>query len=348
MRIRIAIADENRDYVERLLCVLEDYEDLAISVYTDERSLNEALVSKRFDVLLFDPQIFKLQTSLKNVVLPIMLLNDSFDVPDIFKDVCKIKKFQRISRIHQQILELFSDASKDIGATFVNKRVGTILVYSPVGGVGKTTMALALATRLARTGRKTLYVNFEDIASEDCYLPQDGGKGLSEMVANLGENINFSLKIQGLVKEKEGNLYYFNHFDSPNDVLELQASEIQELVEKITQSGVFDSIVIDTGVTPNEKLRMLLEISDSIVIIEKNDMMAARKLSVFYSQSHLINEYASKMRRVVNFDRGKGSRVTPNIPVVGVIDEVQSPDAAQFISALASSPSLDFAAQLAE
>ena len=348
MRIRIAIADENRDYVERLVYALEDYEDLTISVYTDEKSLNEALVSKRFDVLLFDPTIFRMQTSLKNVVLPIMLLSNSYDVPEVLKDSCKIRKYQRISRIHQQILELFSNATTDIGATYTNKRIGTILVYSPVGGVGKTTRALAVATRLARIGRKTLYINFEDISSEDCYLPQDDSKGLSEIVASLGENINFPLKIQGLIKEKEGNLYYFNHFDSPNDILELQASELQELIEKIVLSGIFDSIVVDMSVTPDDKLRKLMEISDSIVIVEKNDKMAERKLSAFYSQSHLINENIPKMHRVVNFDRGRGSSVTLNIPVVGVVDEVQSPDSAQFISAIASSPCMDFAVKLTE
>ena len=39
MILKIAIADTNEEYVKRILSVLEEYEDLNLSVFTDENTL---------------------------------------------------------------------------------------------------------------------------------------------------------------------------------------------------------------------------------------------------------------------------------------------------------------------
>ena len=75
-------------------------------------------------------------------------------------------------------------------------------------GCGKTTLSLVAATKLAMQGKRTLYVNLEDIASEECYLPRTEEKGMSEIVANLGSNVNFTMKLQSLLQSKTENLYY--------------------------------------------------------------------------------------------------------------------------------------------
>lgn len=55
MILKIAIADTNEEYVKRILSVLEEYEDLNLSVFTDENTLEQALMSQKFDVLLLMP-----------------------------------------------------------------------------------------------------------------------------------------------------------------------------------------------------------------------------------------------------------------------------------------------------
>ena len=45
MILKIAIADTNEEYVKRILSVLEEYEDLNLSVFTDENTLEQALMS---------------------------------------------------------------------------------------------------------------------------------------------------------------------------------------------------------------------------------------------------------------------------------------------------------------
>ena len=74
------------------------------------------------------------------------------------------------------------------------------MLFRSVGGCGKTTLALTATSKLAMRGFKTLYINFEDIASEDCYLPQIAEKGISELAGFLGSEINFPMKLQSLLQ----------------------------------------------------------------------------------------------------------------------------------------------------
>ena len=61
MLIRIAIADSDNEYIDRLTNVLETYDDVSLSIYTDRYALETALMTKSFDVLLFSPELFDVQ-----------------------------------------------------------------------------------------------------------------------------------------------------------------------------------------------------------------------------------------------------------------------------------------------
>lgn len=342
MNIRLAIADSNGEYLKRLLNVLEEYKDLSFSVYTDKKSLEKALLERSFDVLLFDASVYEGQVSLGKTSLGIMLLHEDEDVPAVCIAFPKIKKYQRISGIYKKILELYADVCGDSGVLSDQKKTKIVAFYSPIGGCGKTTMALAAASRLAMMGQKTFYVNLEGIASEGCYLPQKGEKGMSEMLGALGTNVNFRVKLQGLMQTKIDNLFYLNHFDTPNDMYELKPEEISELIASIYMTGLFDFLVMDMDTSLDEKALKIFEAADKIVIIEKSDAMAEGKLGVFLKQTHIMQEYKRKMFGLLNFDIGKASAAAAEIPQIGKISMMQNPDAAQLITMLSGGGMGDF------
>lgn len=346
MIIKIAIADSNYDYVQRLVNVLEGYQEFNISIYTDKTALELALTSKKFDILLFDPSIYQGQIDAKGDTLRIMLFDDSENVPETCAGFEKVYKYQRISKIYQQILERYSVMCADKGIVVGEARTTSVAFFSPVGGVGKTTLALATATKWANMGKRVFYLNLEDIASDECYLPQTAERGISEIAALLGENINFSMKIQSLLMTKVEGMFYLNHFDSPNDIYEMKGSEVIELIHQIENTALFDYVVIDLGVSLSERTLSVFEAVEKIVIVEKNDSMSVAKLNRFYDQAHIINVYGDKMLRVLNFANNMGISMDTNIPQIGVINVVQTPDAAQFVTMLANNASMDFVANM--
>ena len=226
-------------------------------------------------------------------------------------------------------------------------RTTAIAIYSPVGGVGKTTLALTMASKLALQGYRTFYLNLEDMASEDCYLPQNAEKGLSEIALHLGESIHFSMKVQGLLQSKLEKLYYLNHFDSPNDLCEISEEELSDLLRQLDRTGLFDYMIVDMGTALNGKTIRIFEMADRIVVVERADAIAQKKLERFFSQVHIMAEYGGKMSRVLNFDRGRGSQIACEAPLAGKINAVQNPDAAQLITALTGDAGSSFLLRIA-
>lgn len=331
MTIRIAVADEDSIYLERLCNVLEEYDDLKLSRYTEQDTFEKDVVSKKFDVLLFNPDIYDGQLSMDKSVLKIVLADDNEAVPELCTDMPRINKYQRISRIYNSILELYSEICTASGILFGNNDVKTIAVYSPVGGSGKTTIALVVAARLARQGRRTFYINLEDIPSEGFYLTQSDDKGISEIAASLGSRTNLTMKIQSLLKTKEDNLFYMNHFESPNDLYEITNDEISELIAAFAGSGLFDAVVIDMGVSINPKNIAIFESAEKIMLIEKSDNISRIKMETFLGQAHIINEYGSKMVRILNCNTGQEDCVQSSIPCIEKVGFIPSMEQAQLV-----------------
>ena len=346
MIIKMAIADSNEEYLQRLLNVFEEYEELNLSIYTEKYALESALASKKFDIVLFDASLYDGQTALSRSSLAILLMDESKGVPENCRDLPKINKYQRISRIYQQVLELYAEVCGDTGNVLGQRSVSMIAFYSPIGGAGKTTLSLVAASKLAMQGYRTFYVNLEDLASEDCYLPQNENKGLSEIAASLGTNIKFSMKIQSLLQSKSENFYYMNHFDSPNDIYEMTGEEVAELLIQLGKSGLFDYIIVDMGVELNEKLLSIFEEVHKIVLVEKPDAIAVTKMNRFLSQAHITNNYGKKMCRLLNFDNGRGTEVATDIPRIGRIGVAQNMDSGQLISMMAANSGVNFVSEL--
>ncbi len=344
--IRIVLADSNMEYLRRLEMVLANYKDLAISIYSDRAALENMLRTKKIDILLFGSDIYDGQVSLGKDTLAVMLYDADEIIPESCMGFKKINKYQKIGTIYQQLMYEYSEYARSRGVVLGGNKTKTIVFYSPIGGAGKTTLALATAIKLSNEGKKVFYLSYEDAPSDECVLPNHNEKGLSELAASLGSNADFSIKIQGLMQQKNENLFYLKHFDSPNDIYELTGEEREKIIEILEDSKLFDIIVLDMGITMNADALKVFDVAEAIVLVERNSTIANAKMQLFLNQTHLTRLYESKMTRVVNFNMGSGSGVASDIPVVGMINASQNPESAGFIEWLATQPALNFATQL--
>ena len=107
--------------------------------------------------------------------LKILLDDEEKIISNTFSDAKRVKKYQRISKIYKNLLDYYSEVcGKDM--TPGEENVKIVSFYSPVGGAGKTTVALVSAEKYAQHGKRTFYISFEDIASEDCYSYGDSSR----------------------------------------------------------------------------------------------------------------------------------------------------------------------------
>ena len=348
MVIRVAIASEDREYLKRLVSGIEKDDDFVLTVYSDGNSLAEAIGSKKFDVFMFTTDILGEAVILGDIRADLKILLDDGEsfVKGNMDKVPVIDKYQRISSIKKRIFDLYSEVCGRDPRSERGESASVIAFYSPIGGVGKTTVSLMTAGRIATKGYKTFYINFEDISSESFYLPQGEEKGMSDLMYFVEADINLGMKLQVMLKEKKPGMFYLNAFSSPNDVLEMTPDDIRKLIIGIKKTGIFNAIVIDMGTQIDDKAKTVFELSDKIVFIEKSDEISVKKLTIFYEQKHILNEYVHKSVRIINRDNGLPTASNSNICIIGKLGEVLNTTSSKTIDILSEDNRNDFVTDL--
>lgn len=345
MAIRMAVASMDEEYLRRLALVLEQYPQMDLSVYCNVDSIIESVGKERFDVFVFSSDIMNESLGCMNLQADLKLqLYDENDIRwEEAANIKYVKKYQRVSRIYRQILDYCAGLGEKSGILDAS-HTGVMAFYSPIGGAGKTTLALASAMKYAKRGKRTFYMSLEDTASESCFLGQDGKEGMSDLIGFLNSDKSFRMKIEKMIKQKSENFYYINHFSSPNDIYEMNVEDVRELVQALKKSGLFDILIIDMGTGLDEKNCALFGMADKVAVVEKLDEMSVGKMDCFYKQQHIMSEYSSKMAGVVNFYNGAASQHQSPFPMLGRVGDIENLDSTNIIETLAESPKTDFLA----
>lgn len=323
MNISLAIADSSTEYVERLSEVLQQYAELSIAIYKNgqklQADLNDRQNPKHFDIILFDPDVSEEKLSFPNVRLPICLYSDEAKNRGWYADCVKVKKYQRISNIYKSFIREYADKA-GYSADFDNSgNTRMTAVYSPIGGSGKTTVSLALASSLAGMGKTVLFLSVEQLNSS-CYVNPKQEDGITALVNKAAdEHTNFELKIKGIMKRGMNDMFYIEGFDRIVDYSAVTEDEMAAVLGKIRRSGIFDVIVVDMESNLDVIGKAVFAAADRIVLVERTGELPLAKIDLFAKQA-VMEDYGKKMQRVCNFAENNSVYSTElAIPVVGTI-----------------------------
>lgn len=342
MVIKVAIIDRDKEYVHRLYMALNEFEELNLSVFTEEENFEKTFASTDYHVILFTPQIFDKKFKINKLIMPILLVDDFTKIPDSLNDINKIKKYQRASQIYRELLDIYSLKCKSVGEIWNKDKMNIFSVFSPAGGIGKTTISVVLAEKIAKLGYRTLYLNFEDFPSQNVYFKKEKGKSIADLFTTNEEKPNILLKVKSLIHQNNKGVYYFNHFESPNDLYDLTEGEIEELLTQLSQTGLFDVVIIDMNSSIIKQNIKIFELSKKIVLVDRADSLIELKMQHFVSQTHIMNSSESKMLRILNFYSGKESKFITSIPVIGRVKAIQNTETVELIRSLSDSDAVQF------
>ncbi len=318
MNITIAIADANRDYLERLSEVLREYEDLTVSVYTTGDKLQEALQNKRFDVVLFDPDISTQKLMFGSTKLSVCLYSDEAQNKEMYADCEKVLKYQRISTIYKEIINAYADKAGYSGDFDNSQNTRIIAVYSPIGGSGKTTVALAIAGKMCSMGEKVLFLSAEQLNSTVCVNPTED-EGITGLIEAMAENVNFELKLKGNIKQGINGIGYVEGFERIVDYNSVEEEEMYNVISKIKRCGICDAVVVDMGSGIDGVNTAIFNVADYVVMVEKPGELPNAKMSLFMQQA-LAVEHKGKMMKVANFaDSNAKFCEQLDVPSIGMV-----------------------------
>ncbi|MDR0491523.1 MAG: hypothetical protein LBH28_09810 [Oscillospiraceae bacterium] len=323
MKIRLLIAADDIEYTEHLSNFLsEKYSDtFFVSVCIASERLLELLSAQDFDVALLDTSLIG-STAIGSVRMPLLLWDENEFLSDTCCNFARISKYQRISSIVGEILENYAKVSTP-GICLDSDKSSITAIWSPAGGVGKTTVALAYASGKAANGESVLYLNLEHFSSTQAFFA-NVGKSISSVFEMLEKNEgNLQMLIRGILCHDTGTgVSYFCKPDNFDDMNILSAEDIATLT--MSCAGITDELIIDLPCTCDERIRQVFEYADRVLLVTDQTSAAQAKLRQFASQHSVFERIRGKAALIAN----KGaSFAEPFIEVSAFLPFVQSADA---------------------
>lgn len=295
MKIKLLVAASERDYAEHLSRVLSEKhtDTFDVSICTSVASFQDMLDRRCFDVVLVD-EAFCDGVNMNNARLVLMLW-DITQENEHRNGYGWLKKYQRISSLIGGIFEVYSEISQNCDCSGSSKSK-IISVWSPAGGVGKTTAALAYAARKVADGKSSIYLNLENFSSTPVYF-NNVSKSISSAFEKL--DINVALYLRGISKtDSDSGITYFAAPTNYDDINILTADDMASLTTAC--ASIADELVVDLPSVCDERVRRVFDISDYVLIVVDGSDTSMAKLRQFLNQHNVYDRIKEKCVLVSN------------------------------------------------
>jgi len=294
VKIKLLIATADSDYAEHLSGVLSEKHSgtFEVAACTSINRLGNLLSGGKFDILLADPDFMPLAASSPAALL--LILSDGQKTAEESSDMIKIYKYQRISSIAGNILEHYSEISGPKSENPARARI--CAVWSPAGGAGKTTVALAYCAHLVSKGKKATYLSLENFASTSAYF-QGSGKSISKIFEKFESNIRMFI---AAVRQTDANsgISYFGEPENYEDMNILSPGDIEKLITACAAET--EELVVDLSSVCDERIKKVFELAQTVLLVCEPSETSRAKIRQFTNQHDVFGKIQSKIVTVNN------------------------------------------------
>ncbi len=329
MKIQLLIAVSESDYAEHLSRVLTERSGdiFEISVCSAPERLEELLNRQRFDAALLDAR-FARAADLTAVRLPLLVWDGASELDGALEDMPRLRKYQRISNISSEVVQRYAAVSS-AQENFDAGRAVITAVWSPAGGVGKTTVALALAANRAAAGRRAVYLNLEPFSAAPAYF-KEPGKSISAVFEKLDGDV--PLLFQSIRQEDAATgICYFGRPRNYDDINILTETDVTTLLEGCAANA--DELVVDLGSACGALTRRVLDMADRVLLVADSSPVCQAKCDQFRTQHNVYSSIVGKLTVAAN--RGARNVTAPGEQALS-LPKVESDDPAAVYRTLAA------------
>lgn len=292
-KINLVIVDKDENYLKGLsLFFSTNYSsEFKIVSITDEAYLEKYLRERPvIDILLINKAMFR-QEFRNGFIKTIILLSEEKQ-RDSFEEA--IYKFQPAPKIYGEIKHMFTLKNPEHRESAGGERINTkiLSLFSPLGGIGKTALSIAIMYRLSEKNNEVLYLNFEDIPSTRVYFNCDEAMGMSDLLY-LAKDRSEVLKdeIVRHLQRDESGIYYFSPINSILDYETINGEDIAFLLNSIRELNMFNYVVLDLSSKFSSNYSAILGLSDKIITPMGSDLNSRVKVDDFLRQQENLDKY---------------------------------------------------------
>lgn len=277
--IIIVLADADEKYLMPLeRKFIDEFEYKAeINVITDVDYLNTFFAApQRLDILVIDEKLYTKDFDKHDINNIFVLSERPEDVQSTVNwNVTYINKYTSVKEIFSEVME---NITTNMMGCLPDKDESTvIMVYSPIGGIGKTSIAAGLCGALAQKHKKVLFIGTDTLQTFGYLINNESvlKSGMERLLLSCSENIYDEIRP-----------YIFNGLFSvlPPFVralssLNITGADYLYLIEKIKNSKDYDYIVVDSSSEFTEHTSKLMGSVNYTLLITGQDRCSVHKLS---------------------------------------------------------------------
>lgn len=299
IRLNMVILDKDTMFLNQLSRYLLDKTDkFTISSFSDIEKFREYCNGSGIDLILFSEDY--LDDIDMNLSATKILMAEGFK--NAGEGYFVINKYQKAENFLKNILMIYAENTGNNNAMLSSdKNSFFIAFYSPVGGSGKTTLAIALAKALAEGGAKVLYLNMERISSAAGIFNDNSDKSFSEiLLAAKSNNENIQLKIlKNILQDNESGICYINPPESAVEYSEMTDEEIMKILNELKGMSEFDYVIIDFLGEFNKRVFNILDICKKIVFTTVPGELANQKVKLFIKEMKMLGYSKNFLKKTV-------------------------------------------------
>ena len=268
----LAVFDNDENYTESFLEYIEEKKGMPfeIQVFTKQESLLQYLESREPQLLLVASDVMCHEIEKVNREKIVILAGE--EVSSSFSEYRTIYKYQSMENVIRQVIDYYIDITKDSIFVPVTKNKSEIIgIYSPVGNVGKTAVAWAMAQTLG-ADYTVLYINMQEYSGMDRMFYTDFGANLSDLMYFYKQSPeSMAVKLKAVTYSAEG-FDYIPPLVYSYDLRNIDTGQWLQFIQNVAELTEYDKIIIEFGQVLNNPM-ILLESCNRIFVPVSNDWM---------------------------------------------------------------------------
>ncbi len=294
-KIHLVLVDKEKDYLEAVTnYILSNHSNrFKVSSFSKMSYFKEFMGQnhKTIDVLLIDESMY--DVSLNNNGIGTVLQLYSVMTKEKNDDLHMVYKYQSGNEIIKDIIKALSqDYDNEVCIHPYGKKTKFVAVYSPKGGVGKTSTAVVGSILCSNMGGKILYLNFESYQSTPLFFDCNEEENLSEVFYHVkNRSKNLSLKIEGVISvDSQSKVNYFSPPESIIDINEFTEEEVNIFLKEIKHINKYDYVFVDMSSSLDMKNISILSKSDQIILVITPDVLSILKTRLFLKDLDILSK----------------------------------------------------------
>ena len=188
------------------------------------------------------------------------------------------------------------------GVVYGGKRGKIVVVYSPKGGTGCTTLAVNLALSLKNADTRVALVDgnlqFGDVA----VFVNEQGKNTVLDLAPRADELDAEIVEEVMVKHSATGLHILAAPNRPEYADKVSSTQFSSMLEYLTQ--LYEYIIVDTAPYLTDLTLATIDISDVIILVTTQDIPAIKNSRLFLDLLNNLGVQRDRVMFVMNrFDK---------------------------------------------